>query len=75
MNQRRLIPFLLSVALVLLVPSLPAETPRDLMQQGQQAFFDAKIDESLKAFDKLIELVPDAKPQLWQRGLTLYYAG
>jgi lipoprotein NlpI len=45
------------------------------MQQGQQAFFDAKIDESLKAFDKLIELVPDAKPQLWQRGLTLYYAG
>lgn len=52
-----------------------AQTPRELMQQGQQAFFDAKIDDSLTAFDKLIELAPAAKPQLWQRGLTLYYAG
>ena len=67
--------FLLAALSLFVLPSINAQTPRELMQQGQQAFFDAKIDDSLKAFDKLIELVPTAKPQLWQRGLTLYYAG
>ncbi len=51
-----------------------AQSPRELMQQGQQLFFEAKIAESIAAFDKLIELQPDAKPHLWQRGLALYYA-
>lgn len=44
------------------------------MQQGQKLFFEAKVADSIAAFDKLIELVPEAKPQLWQRGLALYYA-
>jgi lipoprotein NlpI len=51
-----------------------AQSPRELMQQGQQLFFQAKIAESIAAFDKLIELQPEAKPHLWQRGLALYYA-
>jgi lipoprotein NlpI len=38
-------------------------------------FFDAKPKESVAAFDKVIELEPGAAPQLWQRGLALYYAG
>jgi lipoprotein NlpI len=65
--------FLLTV-LCVLSASQAQETPRDLMQQGQQAFFEAKITDSLTAFDKLIEAEPSAKPHLWQRGLTLYYA-
>jgi lipoprotein NlpI len=44
------------------------------MQIGVDAFFDARIEDSAKAFDQVIEAVPQAKPQLWQRGLTLYYA-
>jgi lipoprotein NlpI len=52
-----------------------AQTPRDLIQAGQEAFFAAKIDESVAAFDKLIALAPTIKPQLWQRGLSLYYKG
>ena len=51
-----------------------AESPRDLMESGQKLFFEAKIKESVAAFDKLIELQPEAKPHLWQRGLSLYYA-
>ena len=51
-----------------------AQSPRELMQQGQQLFFEAKIAESIAAFDKLIELQPEVKPHLWQRGLALYYA-
>ncbi|GEP41408.1 tetratricopeptide repeat protein [Brevifollis gellanilyticus] len=49
--------------------------PDALFQQGVQAFYDAKPKESVEAFDKLIALEPRLKPQLWQRGLSLYLAG
>jgi lipoprotein NlpI len=45
------------------------------MEEGQTAFFEARIDDSVAAFDKLIALAPTIKPQLWQRGLSLYYKG
>jgi lipoprotein NlpI len=67
---------LLSLLLLGLVSSVwSQDTPRTLFQQGVAAFFDAKPKESVAAFDKLIALVPEDKPQLWQRGLSLYYAG
>jgi lipoprotein NlpI len=46
-----------------------------LFREGVQAFYDAKPKESVAAFDKLIALEPRVKPQLWQRGLSLYLAG
>lgn len=49
--------------------------PNTLFREGVQAFYDAKPKESVAAFDKLIALEPAAKPQLWQRGLSLYLAG
>ncbi len=49
--------------------------PNALFREGVQAFYDAKPKESVAAFDKLISLEPAAKPQLWQRGLSLYLAG
>lgn len=52
-----------------------AATPNQLFRQGVAAFYDAKPKESVAAFDKLIELAPESKPQLWQRGLALYYTG
>lgn len=52
----------------------PAKSPDQWMKEGIDAFFDARIDDSAKAFEKVSEAVPNAKPQLWQRGLTLYYA-
>lgn len=67
---------LLSLLLLGLMSSIWAQdTPNALFKQGVDAFFDAKPKESVAAFDKLIALVPDSKPQLWQRGLSLYYAG
>lgn len=45
------------------------------MREGISAFYEAKPKESVAAFDKVIELAPKAAPQLWQRGLSLYYAG
>ena len=44
-------------------------------REGVAAFYDAKPKESVAAFDKVIELAPQTAPQLWQRGLSLYYAG
>ncbi|CAN5746045.1 hypothetical protein BH11VER1_BH11VER1_28790 [soil metagenome] len=45
-----------------------------LFREGVTAFYEAKPAESVAAFDKLITMVPSIAPQLWQRGLSLYYA-
>lgn len=68
---------LLLLALVCCVSAHAEEkaTPNQLFRQGVAAFYDAKPKESVAAFDKLIELAPESKPQLWQRGLALYYTG
>lgn len=50
-------------------------SPNELFREGVKAFYDAKPKESVQAFDRLIEKAPQAKPQLWQRGLSLYYTG
>ena len=42
--------------------------------RGSLLFRTGKIAESLKDFDKVIELDPLSKPYLWQRGISLYYA-
>ena len=43
-------------------------------REGVKAFYDAKPKESVAAFDQVIKQAPQAAPQLWQRGLSLYYA-
>ena len=52
-----------------------AASSNELFREGVDAFYEAKPKESVAAFDKLITMVPDSKPQLWQRGLSLYYTG
>lgn len=44
-----------------------------LFSEGVSFFFAAKPKESVAAFGQLIALAPSAAPQLWQRGLSLYY--
>lgn len=51
------------------------DSPQTLMRKGVDAFFAADIPASAAAFDQLVAVAPEAKPHLWQRGLTLYYAG
>lgn len=52
----------------------PKPDPQQLFNQGVTFFMEGKAKESVAAFDKLLELAPETKPQLWQRGLALYYA-
>lgn len=71
-------PFLILFTLILAATVGAQEketTPNELFREGVAAFYDAKPKESVAAFDKLIELVPESKPKLWQRGLSLYYTG
>ena len=42
--------------------------------RGEVSFANGDMKESVAAFDKVIRLQPRMEPQLWQRGLALYYA-
>lgn len=50
------------------------ESPREIFDEAVRLFFDAKPAESARAFDALVKARPSAEPELWQRGLALYYA-
>ena len=52
-----------------------AEEPRGIFDQAVADFRSGRIAESVAGFDRLVKLRPDAMPQLWQRGIALYYAG
>ncbi len=38
-------------------------------------FAAGRLEAAVDGFDQVAELVPDAAPQLWQRGIALYYVG
>jgi hypothetical protein len=52
-----------------------AADPAALFNEAVRLFFAAQPVESAKAFDQLVLARPGSEPELWQRGLALYYAG
>ena len=64
----------ITVAAAVVASHARAESPDELFRDGVELFFAAKPAESSQAFDKLIAVDPTSEPQLWQRGLSLYYA-
>lgn len=54
--------------------SAAADDPQAVFSDAVRLFFEAQPVESCAAFDRLVELRPEAEPELWQRGLALYYA-
>jgi len=56
--------------------SVPIEqSPQAIMNRAVAAFEKGRFAESAAAFDEVAKAVPDQAPQLWQRGIALYYAG
>lgn len=51
------------------------ERPRDILDAAVADFENGRIAQSVAGFDRLAKLLPDYAPQLWQRGIALYYAG
>lgn len=52
-----------------------AADPPALFNEAVRLFFAAQPVESAKVFDQLVAVRPESEPELWQRGLALYYAG
>ncbi len=69
-----LVAILLSVAAVP-PPQRSAESARDVLDRAIDDFLAGRVKESVTGFDRVVALAPDAAPQLWQRGIALYYVG
>ncbi len=52
-----------------------SESPQAILDVAIANFQAGRINESVAGFDKVAKLAPDYAPQLWQRGIALYYAG
>lgn len=53
----------------------PPESVSELVSRGMQRFRENKMAESIQDFDRAAKLEPRVAPHLWQRGISLYYAG
>src|SRR6185369_10679150 len=53
----------------------PHEQPREIMERAVADFQQNRIAQAVEGFDRVAKLVPSYAPQLWQRGIALYYAG
>ena len=51
------------------------ENPRAILDRAIDDFLAGRLSESLVGFDRVVALAPQAAPELWQRGIALYYAG
>jgi len=54
---------------------LTAQAPRDLLDRAVDEFEQGRFAASAATFDQVAKAVPAQAPQLWQRGIALYYAG
>ena len=64
-----------ALAVVMAVHQLSAQGPRAILDRAVADFDRGRLAESVAGFDRVVELAPQAAPQLWQRGIALYYVG
>jgi lipoprotein NlpI len=50
------------------------ESVQDVMNRAVADFRASRITESVAGFDAVAKMVPQSAPELWQRGIALYYA-
>ena len=74
--ERRAVVALLAGALVLGAPGpTDAQELRAILSRAISDFDRGRLEESAAGFDRVAELAPGVAPQLWQRGIALYYVG
>ena len=64
-----------SALLWLACAPVAAQNPRALLDRAVDEFEGGRFAASGATFDELAAVIPDQAPQLWQRGIALYYAG
>jgi lipoprotein NlpI len=73
---RSLLPIIAIVAVAAALSAQPQiENPRLVLERAIDDFLSGRVQESIVGFDRVAALAPDAAPQLWQRGIALYYVG
>src|SRR5205085_7769296 len=48
---------------------------RDILERASADFQQGRVAQAVEGFDRIAKLAPGYAPQLWQRGIALYYAG
>src|SRR6266851_9162895 len=66
--------YLLSIAFAAFGQTMN-EQPREILDRAVADFQQGRIAQAVDGFDRVAKLVPSYAPQLWQRGIALYYAG
>ncbi len=66
---------LLCLAACLLVVPAAAQTAHQAVQTGMDLFVRGDVDGSIREFERAAQAEPAIVPELWQRGISYYYAG
>ncbi len=75
-RARRLVPAVMVTWLVVVTSAQSLSRRQfDLLERAVTSFAAGRVTESLVDFDELARSAPGYAPQLWQRGIALYYAG
>jgi len=65
----------LATCAALCAAPVAAQQPQAIFDRAVAHFEGGRIAESVAEFDRLVKVAPAAAPELWQRGIALYYAG
>jgi lipoprotein NlpI len=65
----------LTLASPLVARQAQTQRPQEVFDRAVTDFEQGRVAESAAGFDTVARLVPELAPQLWQRGIALYYAG
>ena len=72
--MRRVLFLWMVLATALAAQDRSESNPQIVSNQANDDFAAGDIQAAATGFDRLVELRPDLMPQLWQRGIVLYYA-
>jgi len=64
-----------AIALSTASAQAPAGSPQAIFDRAVADFRSGRLARSVAGFDALARLVPNDAPELWQRGIALYYVG
>jgi lipoprotein NlpI len=60
--------------LIMSAATAAAQTPQEMLDRAVAHFEAGRVVQSAEEFDRLIRIRPEIAPELWQRGIALYYA-
>lgn len=64
-----------SACVAALSAHVSAQDPQAIFDRAVADFLSGRVAQSAALFDDFVRRVPGQAPQLWQRGIALYYAG